>query len=166
VGADKRFTRMDPRELRLELEALYADYAACLDEERFEEWPDFFTERCLYKIVPRENFERGLPLATWWCESKGYLLDRVTAIRKTAVYAPRYVRRMVSGIRTLGWKDDLLEARASYAAFETLADGETRVFNVGSSRDKLAVEDGRLRFQERICVFDSLLVPNSLIFPL
>ncbi len=166
MGADKRFTRMDPRELRLELEALYADYAACLDEERFEEWPDFFTERCLYKIVPRENFERGLPLATWWCESKGYLLDRVTAIRKTAVYAPRYVRRMVSGIRTLGWKDDLLEARASYAAFETLADGETRVFNVGSSRDKFAVEDGRLRFQERICVFDSLLVPNSLIFPL
>ena len=166
MGADKRFTRMDPRELRLELEVLYADYAACLDEERFEEWPDFFTERCLYKIVPRENFERGLPLATWWCESKGYLLDRVTAIRKTAVYAPRYVRRMVSGIRALGWKDDLLEARASYAAFETLADGETRVFNVGSSRDKLAVEDGRLRFQERICVFDSLLVPNSLIFPL
>jgi len=166
VGADKRFTRMDPRELRLELEVLYADYAACLDEERFEEWPDFFTERCLYKIVPRENFERGLPLATWWCENKGYLLDRVTAIRKTAVYAPRYVRRMVSGIRALGWKDDLLEARASYAAFETLADGETRVFNVGSSRDKLAVEDGRLRFQERICVFDSLLVPNSLIFPL
>jgi 3-phenylpropionate/cinnamic acid dioxygenase small subunit len=166
VGADKRFTRMDPRELRLELEALYADYAACLDEERFEEWPDFFTERCLYKIVPRENFERGLPLATWWCESKGYLLDRVTAIRKTAVYAPRYVRRMVSGIRALGWKDDLLEARTSYAAFETLADGETRVFNVGSSRDQLAVEDGRLRFQERICVFDSLLVPNSLIFPL
>jgi salicylate 5-hydroxylase small subunit len=157
---------MDARELRLELEALYADYAACLDEERFEEWPDFFTERCVYKILPRENFERGLPLATWWCESKGYLLDRVVAIRKTAVYAPRYVRRMVSGIRALGWSDGLLEARANYAAFETLVDGETRVLNVGHSRDKLAVEDARLKFQERICVFDSLLVPNSLIFPL
>lgn len=166
MGAEHRFAGMDARELRLELEALYADYAACLDEERFEEWPDFFTERCLYKIVPRENFERGLPLATWLCESRGYLLDRVVAIRKTAVYAPRYVRRMVSGIRALGWTDGLLEARANYAAFETLVDGETRVFNVGNSRDKLAVADGRLRFQERICVFDSLLVPNSLIFPL
>ncbi len=73
---------------------------------------------------------------------------------------------MMSGIRALGWTNGLLEARANYAAFETLVDGETRVFNVGNSRDKLAVEDGRLKFQERICVFDSLLVPNSLIFPL
>lgn len=166
MGTEHHFARLDARELRLELEALYADYAACLDEERFEDWPELFTERCLYKIVPRENFERGLPLATWLCESKGGLLDRVMAIRKTAVYAPRYVRRMLSGIRALGWTGGLLETRANYAAFETLADGETRVFNVGHSRDKLAVEAGRLRFQERICVFDSLLVPNSLIFPL
>ena len=50
------------------LEELYAAYTACLDEERFEEWPEFFVEQCLYKIVPRENFERGLPLATWLCE--------------------------------------------------------------------------------------------------
>ena len=96
------FRHLAPRDLRLELDALYADYVGCLDEERFEEWPEFFVEQCLYKIVPRENFERGLPLATWLCESKGYLADRVTAIRKTAVYAPRYVRRMVSGLRVLG----------------------------------------------------------------
>jgi len=72
--------------------------------------------------VPRENFERGLPLATWLCESKGYLADRVTAIRKTAVYAPRYMRRMVSGIRVLGWSGTVLEVRASYLALETLQD--------------------------------------------
>ena len=83
------FRALAPRELRLELEALYADYTGCLDEERFEEWPNFFVEDCLYKIVPRENYERGLPLATWLCESKGYLLDRITGIRKTSMYAPR-----------------------------------------------------------------------------
>ena len=71
---------------------------ACLDEERFEEWPDFFADPCVYKIMPRINFERKLPLATWLCESHGYLRDRVTAIRKTSVYGPRYIRRFVSGI--------------------------------------------------------------------
>lgn len=40
-------------QLRLELEELYSAYSACLDEERFEEWPDFFVDQCLYKIVPR-----------------------------------------------------------------------------------------------------------------
>jgi 3-phenylpropionate/cinnamic acid dioxygenase small subunit len=160
------YRSLSPRELRLELEALYADYTGCLDEERFEDWPDFFVEDCLYKIVPRENFERGLPLATWLSESKGYLLDRITGIRKTSVYAPRRIRRMVSGLRILGWTGDVLEVRASYAAFETLIDELTRVFNVGEYRDKIVVEGGALKFREKICVFDSQLVPNSLIYPL
>jgi len=166
LNAAERYLALKPGELRLELEDLYADYAACLDEERFEDWPEFFSDPCLYKIVPRENFERGLPLATWLCESKGYLADRVTAIRKTAVYAPRYVRRMVSGMRVLGWSDAVLEVRASYLALETLQDELTRVFNAGQYRDKLVVEDGRLKFREKLCIFDSILVPNSLIYPL
>jgi len=166
MNATDRYLALSSGELRLELEDLYADYAACLDEERFEDWPEFFTDPCLYKIVPRENFERGLPLATWLCESKGYLADRVTAIRKTSVYAPRYVRRMVSGIRVLGWSDAVLEVRASYLALETLQDELTRVFNAGQYRDKLVVEGGRLKFREKLCIFDSILVPNTLIYPL
>jgi len=166
LTAAERYLALGTGELRLELEDLYAGYAACLDEERFEDWPEFFADPCLYKIVPRENFERGLPLATWLCESKGYLADRVTAIRKTAVYAPRYVRRMVSGIRVLGWTGAVLEVRANYLALETLQDELTRVFNAGQYRDKLVVEDGRLKFREKLCIFDSILVPNSLIYPL
>jgi 3-phenylpropionate/cinnamic acid dioxygenase small subunit len=153
-------------QLRLELEDLYSAYSTCLDEERFEEWPDFFVDECLYKIVPRENFERGLPLATWLCESKGYLADRVVAIRRTAVYAPRYVRRMVSGIRVLSIRDDTIEVRASYLAVETLQDELTRILNAGQYRDKLVVEQGKLKFKEKLCIFDSLLIPNSLIYPL
>ena len=166
MNTGERYLALSAGELRLALEDLYADYSACLNEERFEDWPEFFTDPCLYKIVPRENFERGLPLATWLCESKGYLADRVTAIRKTAVYAPRYVRRFVSGLRVLGWTDAVLEVRASYLALETLQDELTRVFNAGQYRDKLVVEDGKLKFREKLCIFDSLLVPNSLIYPL
>jgi 3-phenylpropionate/cinnamic acid dioxygenase small subunit len=166
MSAAERFLVLNARELRLELEELYAAYTACLDEERFEEWPDFFVEQCVYKIVPRDNFERGLPLATWLCESRGYLADRVVAIRKTSVYAPRWIRRIVSGIRILGWNDGVLEARASYLALETLQDQLTRVFNAGQYRDRLVVEDGRLKFKEKLCIFDSILVPNSLVYPL
>src|SRR5918997_1991209 len=114
------FLTMSRRDLRLELEELYAEYVACLDEERFEEWPEFFTDDAVYRIIPRENFARGLPIATLHCESKGYLQDRVVAIRQTAVYAPRYVRRLVSNIRVLGWRGAELHVRANYAAFETL----------------------------------------------
>src|SRR5437867_7778598 len=148
MSALEAYLTLNCRDLRLELEELYAAYTACLDEERCEEWPEFFVEQCLYKIVPRENFERGLPLATWLCESKGYLADRVTAIRKTAVYAPRTMRRMVSGVRVLGWKQGMLEVRANYVALETLQDELTRVFNSGQFRDKPLAEGRRLRFKE------------------
>lgn len=160
------FLTMSARDLRLELEELYADYVACLDEERLEEWPEFFTDDAVYRIIPRENFERGLPIATLHCESKGYLQDRVVAIRQTAVYAPRYMRRLVTNIRILGWKDGWLEGRANYAAFETLRDELTRVFSVGRCHDKLVVVDGRLKFKEKLVIFDSELIPNSLVYPL
>jgi 3-phenylpropionate/cinnamic acid dioxygenase small subunit len=147
VSAAERYLQMNARELRLELEELYAAYAGCLDEERFEDWPEFFTDDCTYKIIPRENVERGLPLATWFCESRAGLLDRVVAIRKTMMYAPRYVRRLVTGIRVLGWDGGTLGVRASYLALETLLDEPTRLFNCGEYRDKLVVAGDRLRFR-------------------
>jgi anthranilate 1,2-dioxygenase small subunit len=166
MTAAERFRTLSRRELRLELEELYAEYVACLDEERFEAWPDFFTDDAVYRIIPRENFDRGLPIATLHCESKGYLKDRVIAIRQTSVYAPRYMRRLVSNLRILGWQDGWLEVRANYAAFETLHDEMTRVFSVGRCHDKLVVVDDSLKFKEKLVIFDSELIPSSLIYPL
>jgi anthranilate 1,2-dioxygenase small subunit len=160
------FRDLSDGELRLAVDALLAEYTGCLDEERFEDWPELFVEDGVYKIVPRENFERDLPLATWLCESKGYMKDRVVGIRRTSVYGPRTIRRFVSGLRVLGWTGDVLEVRASYVAFETLVDEMTRVFNTGQYRDRIVVADGRLKFKEKLCIFDSTLVANSLIYPL
>jgi salicylate 5-hydroxylase small subunit len=82
------------------------------------------------------------------------------------VYAPRYMRRLVSNIRIIGWQDDGLEVRANYAAFETLRDELTRVFSVGRCHDRLVVVDSSLKFKEKLLIFDSELIPNSLIYPL
>lgn len=166
MTASERYLHMDHRELRVELDALYAEYSACLNEDRLEEWPDFFTADCLYQIIARENVERGLPLAVWLSESKGYLQDRVMAIRKTMMYPPRYVRRMVTGMRIRGWKDGVLEVTADYLALETLLHDSTRVFNAGQYRDKLVAVGDVLKFKEKTCVYDTTLITNSLIYPL
>ena len=166
MNAVKDFTRMTAPELRCELDDLYAEYAGCLDDRELDKWPEFFTDQCIYKIIPRENFRRGLPLATWLSESKGMLLDRVVAIRQTSMYAPRYLRHLVSGIRIKGWEGDTLSTQANYLVLETLVDDVTRIFNAGTYLDRLVVEDGRLKFKEKLCVFDSIVVPNSLIYPI
>ena len=64
-----------------------------LDAADLDRWPEFFTEQCFYEIIPRENYDRGLPLAIMRCESKGMLKDRVVAIRdthdvRTTLHAP------------------------------------------------------------------------------
>ena len=172
------FETLPPRELRAELEAFYADYAETLNDEAFEAWPAFFTERAFYQITSRENFERNLPIGLMRCESRGMLEDRVVAIRQTAYYGPRSIRRLVSGVRAHGWQQteqpgdqqgetrNTLKATASYLAVETLPDELTRVFNAGKYVDELVVVDGQLRFSSRICVYDTLLIPNTLVYPL
>ena len=156
----------EARELRYEVEELYYEYVECLDDEEFERWPELFVEDCLYKIIPRENFERDLPIALMRCESKGMLKDRVTTVRETSVYAPRALRHLLSNIRIKGSDNGRLRVQANYAVLETLADEETRVFNAGKYLDLVVREGGRLKFKEKLCVFDSLLVPGSLIYPI
>jgi len=80
---------------------------------------------------------------------------------RAALHAPHGERRPHTGL-----EGGVLEVRANYVALETLLDEFTRVFNTGQYRDKLVVEEGRLKFKEKLCIFDSLLVPNSLIYPL
>ncbi len=155
-----------PAEVRYEIEDLFAEYAAVLDAVELERWPELFTEACFYEIIPRENYDRGLPLAIMRCESQRMLKDRVLAIRDTMMYEPRYMRHLISGIRVTGQSAAGITVEANYAVFETLLDGMTRVFNVGRYLDRLVREAGELKFAEKHCVFDSVLVPNSLIYPL
>lgn len=160
------FRNLSPRDLRLELEEVYAEYSGCIDDRDLDRWPEFFTDQCVYKIIPRENYRRGLPLATWLSESKGMLKDRVVTIGQTSMYGPRYLRHLVSGIRIKGWDRETLDVRANYLVLETLMDDVTRIFNAGQYIDKLVEEDGRLKFAQKLCVFDSIVVPNSLIYPI
>ena len=46
-----------PPELRARLADLYAAYDDALGEGDYESWPGFFTEACVYKIIPRESYE-------------------------------------------------------------------------------------------------------------
>jgi salicylate 5-hydroxylase small subunit len=155
-----------PVELRLAIEDLYGEYCAALDEGRYEDWAALFTEDCLYRIVPRDNHERGLPLALMHCESRGMLLDRIVALRETSYYAPRALRHMVSGIRVAAEAEGVLRGQANYLVLQTLPEQPTTLFNAGRYLDVVVREAAGLRFRERLCVFDSILVPNSLIVPL
>ena len=141
---------------------LFACYADILDEGPLDDWPQLFTEDATYRIVARENHVRGLPLALMLCESRAMMEDRVGAIQELSMYAPRVLRHVVSAVR----ERDVDAVTASYAVFETPPEGDTRVFSTGRYLGRLALDDGMVRFSELTVVYDTALIPTSLIYPL
>ena len=86
---------------------LQADYAAAVDSGQWDLWPGFFTDEAVYRLQPRENHERGWPLATLAFTGQGMLKDRVYAIRETLFHDPYYQRHVVGALNI----HDLLRAR-------------------------------------------------------
>ena len=153
-------------ETRFAVQDLFDCYAGCLDDGEYETWPEFFCAECLYQIVPRENWERDLPLATVRCESRGMLEDRVVALRQTMMYEPRALRHLVTGVQvSQGAGSAELFARANYCVLETLVEETTKILQTGRYRARIERDGEALRFRELACIFDSVVVPTSLVVP-
>jgi salicylate 5-hydroxylase small subunit len=149
-----------------ELTQLYANYAKAVDSGDWDLWPEFFTDECSYKLVPRENHERGFPLATLMFESKGMLKDRAYGIRETLFHDPYYQRHVV-GAPVIHNADGLrFESEANYAVFRTKLSQESTVFNVGRYIDIVVKTPDGLKFESRHCIYDSEMIPNSIIYPI
>ena len=150
-----------------ELTQLYSDYATAVDSGDWELWPEFFTAECSYRLQPRENHERGFPLATLSFESKGMLKDRVYGIRETLFHDPYYQRHVVGApiVRNVD-ADGRIHCEANYAVFRTRLSKESTVFNVGRTIDEVVRTPDGLKFASRVVVYDSEMIPNSIIYPI
>lgn len=153
--------------LQLEVDQFNAHYAAVLDERRFEEWPGLFLPDGHYKVQARENFDRNLPLALIALESQGMMKDRVYGITQTIYHGPYYTRHVVSPAQVLGPEEGgRIRAQAHYAVFRTRPGEASEVYNVGRYIDTLARTPAGLKLASRLCVYDSEMVLNSLIYPI
>jgi salicylate 5-hydroxylase small subunit len=153
-------------ETHLALTRLYADYALAVDSGDWDLWPEFFMEDCVYKLLPRENYERGFPLATLSFTSKGMLKDRVYGIKETLFHDPYYQRHVVGAPVVRRVEDGRIYSEANYAVFRTKLDKLSTVFNVGRYIDTIVQTPDGLKFAERWVVYDSEMIPNAIIYPI
>ena len=158
-------TRDLARAARLDVEEFHTDYCAALDAGRIEDWPQFFTDDAVYRITGRENVDAGMPVGLVYCEGMGMLRDRAFAIAKTAMFAPRYLLHYVANTRILGIDDGIISAQSNYLVLQTLVDEKTTIHQAGRYFDRFVRADGRLLIKERHCVYDTLLIDNSLVLP-
>jgi anthranilate 1,2-dioxygenase small subunit len=152
--------------LRLRVEALYAEYAQTIDDDKLEDWPGFFVEGGSYRVTTRENYSQGLSLAMVYCAGRGMMIDRISALRFANIYEPHVYCHLTSCIRVLDSSSGEIRTQGNFAVLRTMQEGDRTIFACGRTFDLIIEEEGRLRFKERLVVLDSRQVDTLLVIPL
>ena len=152
--------------LLAQLTQLNAEYARAIDDDRLEEWPAFFTERCVYKITSADNHRRGLEAGIVYADSIGMLRDRVSALREANVYERHSYRHLLGLPAILAETDGVVRAETPFLVARIMRNGDTAIFATGRYLDVLVPDDGVLRFRERVVVCDSSRTDTLLAIPL
>jgi len=151
---------------RFALYDLFAAYGALIDAADFDAWLDLFAERCTYHIVPRENYQRGLPAGLVFCDSRAVLEDRIGALREANKYNIHTDRHLIGLPRLVGDAGEEALVEAAFAVYQTDQEGETRLFATGLYRDRVVSEAGILKFRDKLVLLDTFAVPSLLSTPL
>jgi anthranilate 1,2-dioxygenase small subunit len=152
--------------LRLRIEALYAEYAQTIDDDRLEEWPTLFAENGKYRVTTRENHDKGLSLAIMYCDGRGMMSDRISALRQANIYEPHVYCHLTSCVRVVDCTAEEMQAQANFAVIRTMQEGEQTIFACGRSFDRIVGAGDRLLFKDRLVVLDSRQVDTLLVIPL
>ncbi len=63
-------------------------------------------------------------------------------------------------------QENQIVCESNYAVFRTKLSELTTVFNVGRYLDTVVRTDAGWRFAARLCIYDSEMIPNSIIYPI
>jgi salicylate 5-hydroxylase small subunit len=91
-------------------------------------------------------------------------------VKETLYHDPYYQRHIVGAPRITQVEKtadgERICSEANYAVMRTKLDGESTVYNVGFYRDVIVRTTAGLKFQSRLCVYDSEMIANSIIYPI
>ena len=153
---------------QLRVENLFTRYVHAIDEDRLEDWPEFFVEGGAYRIITAENQERGFALPILSASSRAMMRDRVSALRHANIYEAQRYRHAVSSVLLQPVDAETVRAVSNFIVVRTLHSGESTLFASGRFHDRirLAGEAGLPQFEERVVVLDSRVVDTLLAIPL
>ena len=140
---------MDLTALRLGIDALNAAYADCIDDDRLEEWPDFFADDCRYLITDRDSHQAGLRHGVIYCASRGMLTDRVTTLRRVLMFEAHRYRHIVSPARIDRVEGRVAEARANFLAVRIMHSGDSSLFTTGRYLDRIDISGPAMSIRSR-----------------
>ena len=156
---------MSDPEAKAALAELMAEYAELIDEDRLEDWLALFADDCSYRVVPRENFDLGLPQPLIWCENKAMLVDRVVAYRNANIFNIHRDRHVVGAPLARKAEGGRWSLTASFALFQTDSEGRTALFLAGQYRATASIAAAGPRLHDMLVLLDTAAIPTLLATP-
>ncbi|MFE3204745.1 aromatic-ring-hydroxylating dioxygenase subunit beta [Embleya sp. NPDC055664] len=140
--------------------AFYADWAACLDEDRYRDWLGLFHQNAEYSVTDRDNADTGLYLT----KERG-----IVALQVRAAYLSGYWRmqrkprvHLIGNPRVFVESDGTLHVKASVVLVRTGLDGHSRVHAAGTYDDLLAAKGEGFEILRHAVVLDADVQPYDM----
>ncbi|VVD31609.1 aromatic-ring-hydroxylating dioxygenase subunit beta [Paraburkholderia dioscoreae] len=143
-----------------------ADYVRCIDDGDLAQWPDFFTDACVYRVTTADNYKRGLTGSMIYAASRGMLIDRIASLRGANIYERHSYRHLLGQPSVISANEREARSETSFMVARIMRDGSTSLFATGRYCDVYAVEESGVRLRERIVVCDSSRIDTLLALPL
>jgi biphenyl 2,3-dioxygenase beta subunit len=156
--------------LRGEVEEFLYREAELLDDRRFREWLDLFTDDAQYWMPVRDN-RLQLPAEVtnelsgrggnfYFDDTKKTLRIRVERLYTGAAWAelpPSRTRHLISNIRIKRESGSEVEVHSNFLVYRTRLEHDRDIF-VGTRRDILRRVDGQFKIAQRTIVLDQAIL--------
>ena len=154
-------------ETTFKVQELQARYIQALDDDRLEDWPNFFTDQCRYLVTTADNLAQGMPLGMIYATSRAMLRDRVRSLRDANVYEAQRYRHMIAPPVIEPGEGGVVHAQTSFMVVRIMHTGETMMFVTGRYDDRIRLDGPEApRFVEKTVVLDSRVIDTLLAIPI
>ena len=155
-------------QLRLDVEAFLYHEAELLDDRRFYEWIDLFTDDARYRMPVRDNrLAKPEPIEAelstdncYFDDSKADLKTRVDRLFTGLAWAeapPSRTRHLISNVRVREESEEGIEAASNFLLYRTRMERDRDIL-VGQREDLLVRHEGSFRIARRTILLDQAVL--------
>ncbi len=158
--------RVDP-DYALKKEAVVAYlHRLCrmLDEFDIRGFVDEFPDDGSYRLIPRDNYERRLPVHVI-DDDKRRLIYRMELITEHWHYERFREMRMLSNVMVEFPDAETAIAKSNLLVYQTDAEGRTNLHMACVLEDRIVAAGGRWRIKDRLAILESFLPNEAIVVP-
>lgn len=150
------------------IEDLNSEYISALNDFNMDNWLACFSQQGEYILTSEENIRRGLPIAFMLDDCYARLKDRVKQIMEiqhdsTEHYQMRHFTQLISAKELASGK---IQTNFNFSVYYTPRDThQTETLCVGKYEDTVVIENGEARFQKRVAIVDTNVLPRYVAYP-